>query len=179
MHLSRDGKFIRTDIWREGDYLDLWSVPHFLSGMAVAFTLFFTGFATNAAFIIAGLLLIAYEMFEVIAKIEETRWNRVLDVVVGMTSFTPTFLLLPQVSRTYAITAFIVVVILDTVLSYFGWLASHKAFVLEQAMRTEFEKEKARFTKGRNVVREKWQTRRARWKKRREAGNILNEKTTP
>src|SRR3990167_4615278 len=103
MRLDREGKLVRTDIWREGKYLDLWSVPHFLSGMAVAFGLFFLDFATNAAFIIAILLLVAYEMFEVIAKIEETRWNRVLDVVVGMASFTPTFLLAPHFNQPYVI----------------------------------------------------------------------------
>lgn len=165
MLLTRDGKLIRTDIWREGEYLDLWSVPHFLSGMSVAFVLFFAGFATNAAFVIAFLLLVAYEMFEVIAEIEETRWNRVLDVVVGMLSFTPTFLLAPSVPRTYLVVTFVIVVIADTILSYFGWLASRKASVLESKLRTEFEKERERFTRRKQVVLTKWD-RRKRWHRR-------------
>ncbi|MFZ2556205.1 MAG: hypothetical protein WAZ27_04890 [Minisyncoccia bacterium] len=166
MQLTRDGKLIRTDIWREGEYLDLWSVPHFLSGMAVAFTLYFFGFATNAAFIIAFLLLVAYEMFEVIAEIEETRWNRILDVVVGMVSFTPTFLLAPNVPQVYAVGAFILVVAVDSVLSYFGWLASHKASALETKLRAEFEKEKQRFAHRKLLVRAKWDGRQKRWRAR-------------
>ena len=159
MQLSKDGKLIRTDIWREGEYLDLWSVPHFLSGIAVAFSLYFFGFATNAAFTIAFLVLVAYEMFEVIAKIEETRSNRVLDVVVGMASFTPTFFLLPSVPKSNAILIFGAVLILDAVLSFFGWQASRKAYVLEQNLRAEFVKEKERFTKGRDVLKKKWKER--------------------
>lgn len=145
MRFTRDGTFVRTDIWREGKYLDLWSVPHFLSGMGVAFVLYFFDFATNAAFIIAFLLLVAYEMFEVIVKIEETRWNRTLDVVVGMVSFTPTFLLAPQFGDTQVFIVAVMVLALDAVLSFFGWRASQKAAVLEATLRAEFAKEKARF----------------------------------
>lgn len=164
MRLNREGKLVRTDIWREGEYLDLWSIPHFLSGMAVGFALFFLDYTGSAAFVIAFLLLVAYEMFEVIAKIEETRWNRVLDVVVGMTSFTPTFLLLPSVPQGWAIGAFAVVVVLDSVLSFFGWLASHKAAELEKTLRAEFEKERERFARRREAVKRGWRKRRDRWR---------------
>ena len=90
MRLNHKGELVRTDAWREGKYLDLWSVPHFLSGMVVALSLYVFGFEVRSAFVIAFLLLVGYEMFEVIAKIDETRWNRTLDVVVGMASVVPT-----------------------------------------------------------------------------------------
>lgn len=160
MQLSREGKLIRTDIWREGEYLDLWSVPHFLSGMAVGFGLYFLGFETVAAFVIAFLLLVAYEMFEVIAEIEEGRINRILDVVVGMTSFTPTFLLLPSLPQGYAIATFVVVLVGDCVLSFFGWRASHKAAILEQKLKAEYEKEKEKMLQRRDALKEKWKRRR-------------------
>lgn len=169
MYFSKEGKFVRTDIWREGDYLDLWSVPHFLSGMAIAMGLFLLGFATNAALIIAFLLLVAYEMFEVIAEIEETRWNRILDVVVGMISFIPTFLIAPQFSSSIIIGTFILVLIVDCTLSYFGWLASHKASTLESKLRAEFEKEKVRFARRREMVLTKWDGRKKRWRAQRAA----------
>lgn len=165
MRLDQEGRLVRTDIWREGAYLDLWSVPHFLSGMVVAFVLFFLNYTGSAAFVIAFLLLVAYEMFEVIAKIEETRWNRVLDVVVGMLSFTPTFLLLPDVPRSWAIGSFIIIALLDSILSFFGWQASAKAAELEKALRAEFEKEKQRFTQRREAVKRRWHHRRDRWKR--------------
>ncbi len=164
MLLTRDGKFIRTDIWREGKYLDLWSVPHFLSGMCVAFALFFLGFALNAALTIAFLLLVAYEMFEVIAQIEETRWNRVLDVVVGMASFAPTFLLAHFFPQTHVIGAFMIVTVLDSVLSFFGWQASQKASILEGKLRAEVTREKERFSKRRDIIRKNLQDRRDKWR---------------
>ena len=115
----------------------------------------------NAAFIIAFLLFVAYEMFEVIAKIEETRWNRTLDVVVGMVSFTPTFLLSPVFAREYVVTTFVIVLVVDAVLSYFGWRASQKATVLETKLRTEFGKEKERFAVRRARFSERLHRRRA------------------
>ena len=164
MRLDRQGRLVRTDIWREGKYLDLWSVPHFLSGMAVGFALFFLEYSANAAFVIAFLLLVAYEMFEVIAKIEETRWNRILDVVVGMASFTPTFLLVPSAPRPWAIGIFASVIVLDSVLSFFGWRASQKAAELERSLRAEFEKERERFMLQRDRLKERWSVNRRRWR---------------
>lgn len=167
MRLSHDGKLIRTDIWREGDYLDLWSVPHFLSGMVVAFALYFFGFEARSAFVIAFLLLIAYEMFEVIAEIDETRWNRTLDVVVGMVSFTPTFLLAPQMGVELALYVFICVTCADGVLSFLGWRESQKAAVLEEKLRAEMLRERQRFAAQRAVFSAHWHGRRERWRNRR------------
>lgn len=134
-------KYVRTDIWREGKYLDLWSIPHFLSGVAVALAGHLIGFDVMPTFIIAFLLFVAYEMFEVMVKIEETRMNRILDVVVGMASFTPAYLLAPAFSDIQGVVAFWVVLGLDGVLSFFGWRASQKAAVLEAKLRAEFEAE--------------------------------------
>lgn len=139
MHLTRDGKLARTDIWREGKYLDLWSVPHFLSGMMVALGLYLLNFSGVSAFIIALLLLIIYELFEVIAKIEETRLNSFIDIVVGMTSFTPTFLLSSFFSYTDLVLVLVCISVINGILSFFGWRASYKAAVLEEALRKQFE----------------------------------------
>lgn len=168
MELTPEGKLVRTDPWREGEYLDLWSVPHFLSGMVVAFSLFFLGFEARSAFVIAFLLLVGYELFEAVAEIEETRWNRVLDVVVGMVSFTPTLLLLPRIETRYAIAAFVIIAILDAVLSYFGWRASQKAAVLEKKLRAEILRERQRFARRRAALRENWKNRRSTWRMPRE-----------
>jgi len=149
MHFDHTGRFVRTDIWHEGEYLDLWSVPHLLSGVAAGLIAHFVGFAPIPSFVIVLLVLIGYEMFEVIAKIEETRMNRVLDVVVGMASFTPTFFLAPMLSTNQAAVALIVVLSVDTALSWFGWRASHKAAVLEEKMRTEYQEQMGRLQKRR------------------------------
>lgn len=165
MRLSRDGKLIRTDIWREGEYLDLWSVPHFLSGILVAFTLYFFQFEARSAFVIGFLFLVAYEMFEVIVKIEETRWNRVLDVVVGMASLVPTFFALPLIPVSVAYGLFGVIALINAVLSFLGWRESQKAAVLEAKMRVELRKERERFMRRRHAIAANWKNRRAQWRK--------------
>jgi hypothetical protein len=153
MHFDHTGRFVRTDIWHEGKYLDLWSIPHILSGIVVGLTAHFIGFATIPSFVIAFLVLVGYEMFEVIAKIEETRANRFLDVVVGMASFTPTFLFAPSLTTEQAVAALVAVATIDAVLSWFGWRASHKASVLEATMRTEYQEQMARLRTRRRKLR--------------------------
>ena len=164
MRLNHKGELVRTDAWREGKYLDLWSVPHFLSGMVMAFCIFFLGFEVRAALVIAFLLLVGYEMFEVIAKIEETRWNRTLDVVVGMASFVPTFLIVPMVPRIDAITAGVIIFAADCILSFLGWRESQKAAALEEKLRAELRRERERFIRRRTALAANWKIRRDKWR---------------
>lgn len=145
MHFDEHGRFVRTDIWREGKYLDVWSVVHFLSGITVAFSILFFNFGIVPSFVIAFLLLVAYEMFEVIAKIEETRWNRILDVVVGMISFSPAYFLLPIVPYPYHIALPLLLFGLNVALATVGWMESRKALVFEKKMRAEYMLQKEKF----------------------------------
>lgn len=140
------GRFIRTDIWREGDYLDLWSVPHFLSGLVLGIALFYLGFDLRAAAVIAFLLLVGYEMFESIAKIEETRANRILDVLVGMSSCIPALIFAPAIAPASLLAIFLIAGTADAVLSFLGWRASQKAAELERNLRAQWrhEREKMR-----------------------------------
>jgi len=167
MRRSPDGLFVRTDIWREGKYLDLWSVPHFLSGVALALAMHFFGFAALPTYIIGFLLLVAYEMFEALVKIEETRMNRILDVVVGMVSFVPALSLAPLLSDAQALAAFAVVGGTDAALSLLGWQASQKAAVLEAKVRAELEERKEKMQARGARFKEKMHERRLRWGKRR------------
>src|SRR3989344_3001451 len=167
MRRSPDGLFVRTDIWREGKYLDLWSVPHFLSGVALAPAMHFFGFAALPTYIIGFLLLVAYEMFEALVKIEETRMNRILDVVVGMASFVPTILLVPFISDSQAFAALAIIGGIDATLSLLGWRASQKAAVLEAKVRAELEQQKEKMQVRGERIKEKLHKGRVRWGKRR------------
>lgn len=162
MHIAADGSFVRTDAWREGKYLDLWSVPHLLSGIVVGLALSLFGFSVRDAVIIAFLLLVMYEMWEVMVQITETRWNRTLDVVVGMSSCVPTLLLAPQFTRTELFVALAVVGVGDAVLSFIGWHASQKASVLEAKLRAEFELRRREVSGRARAARARWQERRLR-----------------
>jgi hypothetical protein len=140
MHKDPDGIFVRTDIWREGEWLDLWSVVHFLSGMSVGFALYLFHFDTRATVVIAFILFTAYEMWEALVHIEETFPNRCMDVVVGMTSFLPTyFFLIPHLTAKGFISVFGGVLMMNVVMSAFGWRASAKALQLEKTVRAKYE----------------------------------------
>lgn len=144
MRLTRDGRFERTDIWREGKWLDLWSVVHLLSGVSVAFSIAWLGFGFPASAVIAFLLFVAYELWEAMVKIAETPQNRSMDVVAGMVSFVPTFFLVQGVSGSPLILASGLVLTVNVVLATFGWLASRKAEEFEKRLRSEFMAQRER-----------------------------------
>lgn len=144
MNLARKRLTIRTDIWREGAYLDLWSVPHFLSGLVLGLALFFTGLPLVYAFVSALVLLVLYEMWEAWVQIEETRWNRVLDVVVGMTSCTLALIYAPVLTFDQVVFVCVTAVLLDIGLSYSGWRASQKAAIFEAEVRREIAERRQR-----------------------------------
>lgn len=161
-HITKDGRFIRTDIWREGDWVDLWSVVHFLSGISLALAMYRFGFETLPAFIIATLLLIAYELWEAMVKIEETRANRVMDVVVGLASFAPVYsVFAPMLDRPQLYASFAAVFTVNVVMSYFGWSASRKAEVFEERMREEYRRERERVQIRLKLLRERRSKKRA------------------
>ncbi len=154
MHLTPDRRFQRTDIWREGKWVDLWSVVHFLSGSSTAFAIAWLGFGFQASALIAFLLFVAYELWEAMVKIEETPQNRFMDVVVGMASFIPTFLLVQGVSELDFVLVFGLVLSINVMLAAIGWFASHKAEEFEHRLRARFVAQRARLRERRIRIRE-------------------------
>lgn len=133
-------------MWREGKWLDLWSVVHFLSGMSVAIGLSAFQFGFYPTLLIATLLFIAYELWEAMEKIEETPQNRFMDVVVGVVSYLLTIGVgIPAPWTTEFFVTFFVVLALNVTLALFGWRASQKAAALEKRMLARFEERRARF----------------------------------
>ena len=152
----REEIFVRTDIWREGKWLDLWSVVHFLSGMSVGFAIYLLKFGSVPAVVIALLLFTAYEMWEALVHIQETTANRVLDVVVGMVSFLPTFFLLaPHLSDEHFTTVAGSMLVVNIVLSIIGWRASQKAAAVEKSFRARVEEEREKLRERRRAYRKK------------------------
>jgi hypothetical protein len=146
MPFFRNGKFHRTDIWREGKWLDLWSVVHFLSGVSLGLGISFFKFGTVSSVIIVFLLLVAYEMWEAMVKIEETPQNRFMDVVVGMVSFLPTFFFVtPELAQKDVIISFVLILMWNITLAAIGWYESRKATDLERKLRADIEKRRIKF----------------------------------
>ncbi len=150
-------KFERTDVWREGKWLDLWSVVHFLSGVSVAFSFYLLHFGALASVALAFVGLVAYEMWEVIVKIEETPTNRFMDVVVGMTSFVPAFFIMaPRLTAQQFAYAFVLVLLVNILSSMIGWRASQKAAELQKRMRQRYESERKKLLKQKTHLKERF-----------------------
>lgn len=146
MPLFRNGKLERTDIWREGKWLDLWSLVHFLSGISLGFGIWFFKFGAMSSIVIAFLLLVGYELWEAMVKIEETPQNRFMDVVVGMASFLPTFLFAAsRLSLPHLILASGLVFTVNIVLAALGWQQSRKAAELEAKVRADLRARREKF----------------------------------
>lgn len=168
MKITRDGKIERDDIWREGKYIDLWSVVHLLTGVSFGLGMFFLKFGTAPSALIVFILLVAYELWEALVKIEETPQNRMMDVVLGMTSFIPTFFYLaPLLPQTDLIIPFASILAANVILAALGWFESKKASALEAKMRTEYELNRARMLARRDKLRARLEAGRKRRAERR------------
>lgn len=147
--MSDQARFVRTDIWREGKWLDLWSVVHFLSGISVAFGLA-PFFDLVPATVIAFLLLVAYELWEAMVKIYETPQNRFMDVVVGMVSFSLAHAIgVPAPWSSGFFIVFGIILTLNICLAALGWYESQKAAELEKRMMARIAEERAAFNERR------------------------------
>ena len=144
MRLTRDGRFERSDIWREGKWLDLWSVVHLLSGASFGLALGVLSLGTAASILIALLSFVLYEMWEAMVKIVETPQNRFMDVVVGMVSFAPVFFFSQGLPTTSFILVFGLTITVNIVMSTLGWLASRKAEEFERRLRLRLAERRKR-----------------------------------
>ena len=162
MHLTRSGRFERSDIWREGKWIDLWSVVHLLTGVSVGVGMPVFHFSAIPTIIIVSLALALYEMWEAMVKIHETPQNRVTDVVCGMASFLPSFFLTEHLIFVQTASLFFPILAVNVSLAVMGWQASTKADEFEARLRAEFAERNARRLKRRAHVRLMRQERRER-----------------
>lgn len=175
MHFNSEGKFVRTDIWREGKWLDTWSIVHFLSGVTIGFFPKYLGLDTFSAYVIVFLLLVSYEMFEALVQIEETPQNRFMDVVVGMASFIPVYHFHPLLSDTASVTLFGIFFVITSALAAIGWHFSRKAAVFEEKLRMEIAHGREKLKEGRGKISERLRARKSRRHLKRTKRHALRE----
>jgi len=149
MRLTRDGRFERSDIWREGKWVDLWSVVHLLSGASFGLFLGVLNLGTTASIVIAFLSFVLYETWEAMVKIAETPQNRFMDVILGMASFVPIFFLSHGLPTTSLILVLGFTLTANIVMATLGWLESRKAAEFEQRMRLRLAERRKRMLKRR------------------------------
>ncbi|HRH25667.1 MAG TPA: hypothetical protein PLD99_01785 [Parcubacteria group bacterium] len=73
--------------WKEGKHIDLWSVVHTLSGVALGSILFYFEMDITIALVIALMLFVGWEAVEVALGIKEHATNMVMDVVFDFLGF--------------------------------------------------------------------------------------------
>lgn len=126
-------------MWREGAWLDLWSVVHALSGISIGLGLYVLSLGMFASCMIVLLLLVSYEMWEMLVQIVETPANRCMDIVVGMAGFLSAFFIFaPRLSLPAFSISFGLVLAANVVMSVFGWRASQKAAALKKRMSAKY-----------------------------------------
>lgn len=82
MQISRINRF-----WREGRYLDLWSVNHVLSGVVLAALFYHFAVPFYLGLCIAIFLFVGWEVAEVLLGIKEHVPNMVTDVICDLAGF--------------------------------------------------------------------------------------------
>jgi len=87
----------RRSTWR-GKYVDLWSIPHVISGIVIAYLVFFAGIKFDVGFWIALSIGIGWELFERVTRLSRTEayTNSLGDIVCAQIGFVAAFLLLQK-----------------------------------------------------------------------------------
>lgn len=77
----------KRDRWRKGRAFDLWSIPHFLFGVLMAFSPGVTGISLPTALSLTIILAMLWEVYEKFIDIKETVQNILLDIILPIASF--------------------------------------------------------------------------------------------
>lgn len=87
----------RRTTWR-GKYIDLWTVPHVISGVVIAYLIYFANITFSIGFWIALSIGIGWELFERITRLSRTEafTNSLGDIVTAQLGFVVAFLLLQK-----------------------------------------------------------------------------------
>lgn len=89
--------FNRRSTWR-GTYIDLWTVPHLISGVIIGSLIYFFHIPFSEGFWIALCIGIGWELFERITRLSRTEayTNSVSDIIAAQLGFCASFYLLQR-----------------------------------------------------------------------------------
>lgn len=112
----------KIDIWAERDYIDFWSFVHFLTGVLFGYVHFIFNLPLLRVFLLAVVLFILWEVFELIKGIRETKKNRVIDIMIGIIGFGFTTYAYPLMDQGFALSIGIVALFLNLFLNTMGYV---------------------------------------------------------
>lgn len=108
--------------WKEGKYLDLWSVNHVLSGVVLGSLLLSFGVSLNSSLAVAIILFVGWEIAEIFMGIKEHTPNMVADVVCDLAGFAAVALWFAKVGP-IAWTTTAIWILIYIVLNIWGFIA--------------------------------------------------------
>ena len=73
-----------TDIWKEGKYLDLWSLNHVLGGGVIAGIFIFLNLELRLALILSFIITLSWEIYELKKDMHEAPTNKVFDLLTNL-----------------------------------------------------------------------------------------------
>ena len=114
----------KVKIWKNKSYVDLWSVNHFLAGVLLFGLSAFFDMGFWSGLIISLILMIVWEIYELLNNVIETKWNRFFDILLGTLGFLIFFFLNGSyLSRTGFFTVFICALVIWLTLQLWGYHA--------------------------------------------------------
>jgi hypothetical protein len=119
-------KFNHQKIWEEGECLDLWSLNHIFAGASLAGLFFILKIPFLISFIISLILMLSWEIYEILNLIIEKPCNKIMDIVTGVLGFVITYYLFLQISQVYHIILFIVISAIFVFLELWGYFSYKK-----------------------------------------------------
>lgn len=118
-------ELLKRDWWERRDGIDLWSIPHTLFGVMMAFTPYFLDLSSQEVLAITIGLAILWEFFEPLIGVKESSINAFLDVFFSILGYmaASTALAAYQLSQEDLVKLCIAIASLYAVLLFLGWLA--------------------------------------------------------
>lgn len=111
------------NIFKNGKYLDLWSVNHTLAGVVIAGPLYYLSVSLTYSLIVALILIVGWEIYEIVFDIRETWQNRSTDIITGVIGFFFVWYMYPHFAIDTQISVYIFSTTIFLILEMWGYIA--------------------------------------------------------
>jgi len=108
--------------WKDGKYLDTWSIVHTLSGFLLASIFYWLGFDFLWALALSLLSILAWEICEMFVGIIEPSPNVAIDIIVGLVGFFIGALLYFYLNITFNLVVFWTILVVTGLLALWGFI---------------------------------------------------------
>jgi|SRR3989338_10420591 len=106
-------------VWKERNYFDLWHINHLLAGILLAGLVIFFDFGFLIGIISSLIIMVSWEIFEILKKVKESNFNRAMDIILGVVGF----FILYFIQDRYILSFFTISFIVWTFMELWGYSA--------------------------------------------------------